>query len=370
MKTKSIYVHIPFCISKCFYCDFSSGSYPDDLLKPYVSAVLSEISKAQSRGVIDTVYFGGGTPSYLPAEYLLDILDGISNKFHIADNAEITFEANPGTLTKDKLLDLKKGGFNRISIGMQSFSDEILKTIGRVYSKYDALNAFDMSRNAEFSNISIDLMYGLPHQDLISLNDTLSLAVSLAPEHISAYELSIEKNTPFGNTEELIKSFIYSDVYEMSCIVEEYLESYGYFHYEVSNYAKDNMFSRHNLTYWRNEEYFGFGAGAVKYIDNIRSQNCNSPIDYIEAINNNKSASVFSESLSPDKKAFETMMLGLRMTKGFNIYSVLNLLSADERDDLLKKIESMPDMLILNNDILKTTKYGARFLNDVLVELL
>lgn len=400
-NTKSIYIHIPFCIKKCLYCDFSSEKYNPELSKPYINALKEEIRLSEKSSCeIETIYFGGGTPSILNQDGIKDVLEEVYKNFAVSRNAEITLEANPATADFEKLKDLNELGINRLSIGIQSFSDRILELLGRVHTKKQAIELYENARRAGFENISLDLMFALPNQSLSDLMESLNTAVNLNPEHISIYELSFEENTPFGKNEKILKEAIYPDPSEMTDLIEDTLFKNGYIHYEISNFAKEGFRSKHNQTYWNNEEYYGFGVSSVDFDGTVRKKKTDNIDNYISCLLSDKKQEIvsslpkdtalnsvsnftqdlsskktfgfidFQETLSYKERAFETIMLGLRMTEGFDFKNAAKNLSPEEKENLYEKIKSMPDMLIMDGDILKTTSKGARFLNDILIELI
>ncbi len=260
-----LYVHIPFCVKKCRYCDFFSLAQPERMER-YLDALHREIHKATQHGwgTFDTVFFGGGTPSLLSGYQAKMLLQELREGFSIAPDTEITFECNPGTLDAEKLLAYKEAGVNRLSIGLQSMSDALLKRIGRIHTKDAFLESFRRSREAGFYNINVDVMHGLPGQTKEDYINTLSEIVSLSPEHISAYGLILEEGTAlFEDVEEGRETLPdEDDVYGMQDAGIDYLENQGYARYEISNFAKSGHASRHNLNYWANGPYLGFGAGA------------------------------------------------------------------------------------------------------------
>jgi len=372
-NTKSIYIHIPFCIKKCFYCDFYSEEYEENLIEPYVNALIKEINQVENSFCeIETIYFGGGTPSIIPAIYIGVILEEIKKKFKVSKNSEITLEVNPATADLDKLRKLKEVGINRLSIGCQSFSNKILKKLGRIHNENEAISLYENARITNFENVSIDLMFALPCQSLSDLKESLNTLITLNPEHISIYELSFEKDTPFGDDEKNLKNFVYEDPSEMTDLIEKTLIGYGYIQYEISNFAKKGFKSRHNQIYWKNEEYYGFGAGSVDFDGINRTKKIDNLYKYISFFNENKNENIicFQEILKPKERAFEIIMLGLRMNDGFDLRNATTYLSSQEIKILYEKISSMQDMLCLKGNVLKTTPKGARFLNDLLINIM
>ncbi len=308
---KGLYIHIPFCVRKCLYCDFVSVTDGGELFEKYIGAVLKEAEEYRGE-TADTVFIGGGTPTVLPPVLISRLLCGINKIFNIDADAEITCEANPGTLDADKASALKSGGVNRISLGVQSFNDNELKAIGRIH---DAKTAYDTvcELSGYFSDISIDLMTALPNQDMESITKTLETAVSLPVTHISAYSLIIEDGTPLKKLYSEGKLHIPDedadrDIYHFTV---DFLKHHGFLRYEISNFAKRGFESRHNLKYWNCDEYIGLGAAAHSYAGNRRFSNTMSVAGYISG--NNKREETM---LSREDKISEFMMLGLRKSAG------------------------------------------------------
>lgn len=313
----SIYVHIPFCMQKCRYCDFLSAPADDSTKERYVNRLCHEIaneSKALNEYEVDTVFFGGGTPTVLSGEMLERILNEIYVNYCVSEDAEISIECNPGTADYDKLCKLKKAGFNRLSIGLQSVHDEELAVLGRIhtYAQFEACYAD--ARKAGFDNINIDLMSALPGQSLTSYGACLEKVISLRPEHISAYSLIIEEGTPFyeqyaDHPERLPDEETDRAMYE--CTRKRLLEA-GYERYEISNYSLPGLECRHNLVYWRRGQYRGFGIGAASLIGETRFSN----VDDFEVYINNTHIKRDMQVLTQQEQMEEFMFLGLRCTKG------------------------------------------------------
>lgn len=349
MREMELYIHIPFCMKKCSYCDFLSFSADEQTQYSYVQALLRELvfygSKYKDR-VISTIYIGGGTPSWLREEYMEAIMMQVRSSFSVAEDAEITIECNPGTITSQKFEVYKKIGINRLSIGLQSANNEELKILGRVHNYEQFLKTFDMARKHGFNNINVDLMSSLPGQTPEIFMDSLHQVVRLKPEHISAYSLIIEKGTPFYElyrfdavkqeagmqTESLPTE---EEEYQTTKLTQQYLQSEGYVWYETSNFAKKGKECRHNIGYWKRKDYLGVGLGAASLIDNIRYSNIRDIYDYLketeqiyDGIFENPledgtveavpatNLHVSAEAISRNAQMEEFMFLGLRMTEG------------------------------------------------------
>ena len=309
---KGLYIHIPFCVKKCEYCDFLSFSGCENYFDEYISALLREMEKHQGTE-FDTVFIGGGTPSVLSYKQIERVCDGIKHSFKLSPNLEWTMEINPGTITEEKIQAMKDGGVNRVSVGVQSFNDNELEAVGRIHRSKSAYDTVTAIHNAGFSNISIDLMESLPYQTDDSFKRSLEVAMSLPISHISVYSLIIEDGTPI---KEKYDNGIYAlpdedsdrDLYKYT---GEYLKQNGFSRYEISNYAKAGFESKHNLKYWNCDEYIGIGLGAHSYIDGVRSYNTSVLGEYISGV-----TTVDENILTKDDKMGEFMMLGLRKTEG------------------------------------------------------
>lgn len=325
-KSLELYVHIPFCVRKCEYCDFLSAPAGADTQQEYVRNLLLEIEQKGVRCTdyeVTTIFFGGGTPSILKAGWIADILNAIHWNFKVRKDAEITIECNPGTLTFEKLSIYKSAGINRISVGLQSASDAELRELGRIHTYEDFLKSYDLIRKKGFSNINIDLMAALPGQTLKSYEQTLRRVLALKPEHISAYSLIIEEGTPFYEkyeADELLREkgekpqMLPSEETErlMYERTKELLLAHGYERYEISNYARRGYACRHNIGYWRRENYLGFGLGSASLLENERFHNTTDLTDYLGG----DYLAYEQEKLDKKSQMEEFMFLGLRMTEG------------------------------------------------------
>ena len=326
MKELGIYVHIPFCKRKCAYCDFISFSGKARLIEKYVEALKREINEykiSKEDYVVKTIYFGGGTPSFIESKYTVEILEAIKEKFNISKNAEITIEINPGTVTEEKLKDYYEVGINRISFGLQSTNSQLLKLVGRIHSYSSFLEGYNLARKTGFKNINVDLMIGLPVQTLKDVQKDLSRIIELNPEHISVYSLIVEEGT---RIEEKIKNkelYLPSEKLErkMYWEVKKKLEEAGYIHYEISNFAKAGYESKHNLSCWNQEEYLGFGLAAHSYFNNVRYSNTDDFEEYFDWPENSK---IIHERQTDEDRQKEFMLLGLRKIEGVAISDFKN----------------------------------------------
>lgn len=327
----SLYLHIPFCTHRCAYCDFNTYAGQEGLIPAYVDALRNEIKAAGQRTGsprrVGTVFFGGGTPSLLSAPQFESILQTISTHFELTPSAELTFEANPGTVSADGLARLRQAGMNRISFGVQSANTEELRMLERVHSFSDVIDAVKWARQAGFDNLNLDLIYALPEQTLQTWQTTVQRVVALRPEHLSLYALTLEHGTPFGRWASrgllpLPDPDLAADMYEWSAA---FLAEHGYYQYEISNWALSGYQCRHNLQYWRNLDYLGLGAGAHGYADGVRYSNVLRIKTYIDRLTNieypisniafpTTPTTVNHHRNTPHEDMQETMMTGLRLT--------------------------------------------------------
>ncbi|MEF9476276.1 MAG: radical SAM family heme chaperone HemW, partial [Candidatus Mariimomonas ferrooxydans] len=362
----SLYVHIPFCLKRCIYCDFVSGIYNPVKAGEYIKALKKEIlnisneTSISQRGIKDnenypspiplpqgegasgcqtrlirrgekdifseettfkSLYIGGGTPSVLSTNILSDLTNHIFSNLDFVQGYEATIEVNPGTLDNEKLQALYASGINRISIGVQSFNDDELDCLGRLHSSYDAEQAVYLAGNAGFENIGIDLIYGIPGQNKNSWLKTLQKAVSLKPRHISAYELTVEQGTLLSDYTKTLRLKCIKDeiIIEMYGHAVNQLKAEGFAHYEISNFAKPGYSCRHNLNYWRRGEYYGAGSGAHSFIKGKRFYNTDNLEDYIKSLLKNKSPIKGTEDITEQKAMSEAFFLGLGQTGGINL---------------------------------------------------
>lgn len=381
-----IYLHIPFCVKKCNYCDFLSAPADWNTQKRYVEALKKEISFYQDRlenYTISSIFFGGGTPSVLEEKWIKELLEIIFEMYFVEDDAEITIEANPETLTKEKLESYKRAGINRLSIGLQSTENEQLKRLGRIHTYEKFLEIYAFARNAGFENMNVDLMSALPFQTQSEWEETLRKVVSLVPkpEHISAYSLIIEEGTQFYEIEEdlsLPKEEVDRQMYWRT---KELLEREGYLRYEISNYALSGKESRHNQIYWNLKEYLGMGLGASSYFGGSRFKNTEDLKEYLSFLEDsnlqhNKKEKIGLQRdiqiLSKKERMEEFMFLGLRQTKGISEHKFLELFQVNVMELYGNKVESAIQMGMLwrKNGRIGLTERGIDVSNIVLAEFL
>ena len=314
----ALYLHIPFCRRRCHYCDFNTYAGREALFVPYAAALAQEIRRAGQGERVATVFFGGGTPSVLPLALTVDLLDACRAAFAVDADAEISLEANPGTVDALKLAGLRRLGINRLSLGVQSSHADELALLGRIHTFTQAGQTVRMARAAGFENLNLDLIYGLPAQTLARWEATLRDALGLAPVHLSAYCLTLEEGTPLAA--DVVAGRLpapdpdrAAEMYERA---EAILAAAGFLHYEISNWARPGFQCRHNLVYWYNGTYLGLGAGAHSHRDGRRWWNVDDPADYVARLAAGQSPEAGGETIGPAQAMGETMMLGLRLNEG------------------------------------------------------
>ena len=369
MKDKiSLYIHIPFCVRKCLYCDFPSFSGMESIFDDYVRMLCREIDETYSdyRGMeVKSIFVGGGTPSVLPPALLGRISDKIFSRFDVDSKAEITIETNPGTLDAKKLAEMKSMYFNRLSMGLQAWQDRLLKKLGRIHTADEFETNFLQARDAGFKNINVDLMFALPAQSLDDWQETLEKVMKLRPEHISAYSLIIEEGTPFFDMFDRgeLKETDEDTDRKMYYLAKEMLSDKGYKQYEISNFAKEGFECYHNKVYWRTEEYQGFGLGAHSYSDGVRFHNTYDMKEYLRG----EGLRLDKEFLSLQEKQEEFMFMGLRMNEGVSEAEFLRRFGesmdsvyGDEIKELISE-----ELLVKKDGRLSLTDRGVDISNSV-----
>lgn len=385
-KAIELYIHIPFCVKKCDYCDFLSFACSDDIKERYVEALINEISSESSKysdRVVTTIFIGGGTPSSLSLGFINRIMESINEFYNVAEGAEITIECNPGTITREKLEEYKACGINRLSIGLQSADDDELKLLGRIHDYKMFLDNFNLARACGFDNINIDLISGLPGQTVDGFMRTLNKVIDLRPEHISSYSLIIEEGTPFfdkygegkSSEEELPAEEVDRDIYHKT---RETLELSGYHQYEISNYSLPGYECKHNIGYWTRVEYVGFGIGAASLVDETRWKNCTDIKKYIEAFadsSDTKSNELVCvkediEKLNLHSQMEEYMFLGLRLIDGVSVTSFKTMFGVDMFDVAEYQLHTTKmlneKLLMLDGDGLRLSSKGIDLANYVM----
>ena len=369
MKEIGIYIHIPFCIKKCAYCDFISFSDKNELIEKYIEALKKEISEtlANKNLLAKTIYIGGGTPSSIDSKHIEEILNCVKNNIAIDKSAEITIEINPGRVDREKLKSYFYMGINRISIGLQETSNEILKLIGRIHTYEDFLNTYNDAKKVGFNNINIDLMFALPNQNLENIKKSLEKIIKLKPNHISTYSLILEEGTKlYENRKELILPDEETER-NMYWYIKNTLESNGYKHYEISNFSLEGCESKHNLDCWNQKEYIGLGLSAHSYLNGIRYSNTNNINQYIS-----ENKKIIHENQTKEEMQKEFMLLGLRKIVGIHISEFKNKFGENPiylyRKELNKLVEE--NLIEIEGDIIKLTNKGLDLANIVWEEFI
>lgn len=375
MKEIGIYIHIPFCIKKCEYCDFVSYCNKKEYVPQYINALKKEIKNNINKEYkITTIYIGGGTPSSIEENYIADIIGTIKlnmNEENLKDfeNIEVTIEVNPGTVNKEKLQVYKKIGINRLSIGLQETHNELLKSIGRIHTYEEFIKTYNLARKIGFNNINVDLMIALPNQTIQDIKENLEKITKLNPEHISVYSLILEEGTPFYNKYNENKIKLPDEELErnMYWYVKNTLENNGYMHYEISNFSKKGFESKHNMNCWNQEEYLGFGVAAHSYNNKIRYSNTNSIEEYIKGSNK-----IIHEEQTLEDMQKEYMLLGLRKIEGINIQKFKNKFAQNPififKEQLNKLVDE--ELIIVDGNEIKLTNKGLDLANIVWEEFI
>ena len=382
-KELELYIHIPFCVKKCAYCDFLSGPQDEETIEEYLTSLLEEI---QAHGLkkefvsnyeITSIFIGGGTPSVLAEPQIKQVMETLHDVFQIKQDAEITIEANPGTVTKEKLETYHNCGINRISFGLQSTNNDELKLLGRIHTYEEFLESFRLARECGFDNINVDLISAIPKQTVVSWEETLKSVIELNPEHISAYSLIVEDGTPFAKvygegcpgekdlpSEEEERKIYYR--------TEELLKEAGYHRYEISNYAKEGKECRHNLGYWERKEYLGIGLGSASLINNVRYSNTSDLSRYIKCAKHPDIIQEDIQVLSTQEQMEEFMFLGLRKMEGVSEreFDECFGVGIDEvYDKQLKKL-IIEDLLERKDGWIRLTERGIDVSNYVFAEFM
>ena len=375
-KPLGLYIHVPFCRSKCQYCDFYSLTCKDDKsIETYIRAICDHIKESGplTPGYkVDTIYFGGGTPSFLGADALATILTTIRRVFDVDPNAEITMEANPDSLSDQLLRRVRAEGVNRISLGVQTDNDDLLKKLGRPHDYAQVVSAVQRVRKAGIKNLSLDLMYGLPGQTLLNWKDTLERVITLNPDHISCYALKVEENTPLYACKDIL-DIANDDVQaEMYLAGVEILRSHGFRQYEISNFARKGLYSRHNMKYWTGGEYLGFGPAASSDFGGRRFTTIRDQQGYVNGIQTGGSVLEEVDEVPQRERAGEYLMLRLRTISGINRYEYERkfLLPFDEIEAALERSRNMGYAMRSEEGRWRLTPRGYLISNDIITDLL
>lgn len=382
LEAVSLYLHIPFCHTRCHYCDFNTYAGILPMREPYVQALLLEIELAGTLAQhtngkprrARTIFFGGGTPSLLSVEQITRLLNACRNAFAVDEDAEVTLEANPGTLNQEHLQGLRAAGVNRLSMGAQSFDAELLHILGRIHSPEEIRQALHNARAAGFTSLNLDLMFGLPMQTMQHWRETLDQALDLGPEHLSLYSLIIEEGTPFYTwTQEghIIPGDedLCADMYEYA---DELLQAAGYENYEISNWALPGHQCRHNLTYWHNLPYLGMGAGAYSYFGGKRFSNVRPPLEYIRLLKAHQRPEAESETVGRAQEMSETAFLGLRTAMGIHLPTFEQRFGESFAQFVGDRLHVVAEAGLLEqtHDWLRLSKRGRLLGNEVFLRLL
>ncbi len=375
---KSIYIHIPYCIKKCNYCDFNSYTVSDISIMDYLIALSAEMSILSQQVIskdIKTIFIGGGTPSILSVKEMEYLFTSLEEYFPYLDrDIEFSMEANPGTLDLDKLRIMKKYGVNRISLGVQAFQDKLLSSLGRIHDVSDVFTSLDNIKKVGYTNINIDLMFGIPNQSIAMHKESLNRFFQLGIPHISVYNLIIEEGTQFYNLYLQNKLSLPSEEDELAMYIltlEEMVKN-NYKHYEISNFSLPDSDCKHNINYWKNNEYIGLGAGAHGYIDNIRYENIKEISNYIESINKQILPREFESLVASQEKIENELILGLRMLEGVNFLEFQQKFNEDLRlrfKDQIKKLVEL-ELIIIDNHAVRLSGKGLLFGNEVFAEFI
>ncbi|EKD35677.1 MAG: hypothetical protein ACD_75C01820G0002 [uncultured bacterium] len=372
----ALYLHIPFCRSKCHYCSFSSCAGESDLYGPYVAALKKEIAHVAGPAPLlplQSLFIGGGTPSILPCTLLTGIVAHCRALFAMTPTIEISVETNPGTVDEGYLRELFRAGVNRLSLGVQSFNDRELRNLGRVHTAEEAILAVQAARNAGFTNINMDLMCGLPGQNALSWRQSLTTALSLQPEHLSVYQLSIEPGTTFADLVDRGKIELpgEDEILEFDHLTAEGCRAAGMHHYEISNYSLTGYECRHNVNYWLNEEYLACGASAVSYRDGVREKRIAGGREYIRRLEAGLQVVVESERLPAEAAFRETVIMGLRLVRGVCCETLRQRYGRDIVQYYGPVLEKLLHLRLveLTGTHLRLTDRGRPLANQVMAEL-
>jgi oxygen-independent coproporphyrinogen-3 oxidase len=369
-----LYIHIPFCSAICNYCNFNRGLFDAALKEQYVAALLREIAAQGDGSPADTIYFGGGTPSLLEPAEIASIIETCRHNFAVALDAEITMEANPETVTPERLVGFREAGVNRLSYGVQSFRDEELQRLSRLHSASRAAEAFVMARRAGFDNISLDLMMWLPQQAIAQWLESVDALIALGPDHASLYILELYPNAPLRDTMARSKWSLApdDDAAEMYLEAMARLDAAGYEQYEISNVARNGRESRHNLKYWTDGEWLGFGCGAHSTRRAVRWKNLSSTTEYIAAVASGGQLGVERRELHGREALEEALFTGLRLTRGIDVHAVKIRYNADVWEIYGAELEPFREagLLIYDGRLLRLSRAGMLLANEVMSQFL
>ena len=371
----SVYIHIPFCATKCYYCAFNTYTFHKEQAKVYLAALRTEMELyAPEAEPLQTVFIGGGTPSILSAKTLAQLFADIHQYFQITPDAEITIECNPGTVDGEKLSVMKDNGVNRLSFGLQAMQDDTLKQLGRIHTVDEFLESYHLAREGGFENINIDLIFALPDQTMDTWHHTLNEVITLKPEHISAYNLVMEDTTPFyewwqAGELQLPSEDTEADMFQYTI---ETLTAHGYTHYEICNFASPGHYARHNLVYWNNQPCIGLGAGASGYANGVRYSNIRGIAPYVSKLSKRNKPIADTERLTGHAEKSETLMLALRKREGISFEDYQDRFGEEIEAAFGRILKNWIDLRLLERTSthLRLTPRGLFLANEVFVELM
>ena len=371
----SVYIHIPFCATKCYYCAFNTYTFHKEEAKAYLHALRTEMELYASEAApLQTIFIGGGTPSILSADAWARLLADIHQHFQTTPDAEITVECNPGTVESEKLKVMRDNGVNRLSFGLQAMQDETLKQLGRIHTVAEFLQSYHLSREEGFENINIDLIFALPDQTMEAWQHTLNETIALAPNHISAYNLVMEETTPFYEWWQVGELHLPTEDTEadMFQYTIDTLTANGYVHYEICNFAKPNHLSRHNLVYWDNQSCIGLGVGACGYVNGVRYTNIRGIAPYINKLSQRHKPIADTEHLTGHAEKAETLMIALRKREGISLDTYHDRFGEEIEIAFGSTLKKWIDLQLLERTAthLRLTPRGLFLANEVFIELM
>ena len=375
MKNGGIYIHIPFCTEKCIYCDFYSLPNQEQSIKPFIKNLCKEISIRSKKSTIDwkidTIFIGGGTPSLLSESDLENIISAINKNFNLNDLKEFTIEANPGEFDYNKMVNFKLMGVNRISFGFQSLNLDMLKFMSRWHTPEDSIRTFKNARKAGYSNINIDMIFGIPGQTLDVWSNNLETIVSLEPEHISAYSLTVEKQTPLYHLvqSDRVKMPHENIDLDMFNFTIDFLTEKKYSQYEISNYCKSKRECLHNLHYWKRNPYLSFGPSAHGFNKNIRYWNTRDLNNYMKNLNKNNLPDSESETLTQENIFNELILNSIRIKSGINLTQIKNDFNIETQQNILNKANEWGENLNIKSDCIKLSRKGMPIADEITLDL-
>ncbi len=376
-KSIGLYIHIPFCRSKCYYCDFNSFEGMDDYVKPYFEALKCEMELYREKlkeYTVSTIYIGGGTPSFVDTHYIYEAINLCHSIYTVQKGAEISIETNPGTLSFDKLFSYRAVGINRLSMGLQAWQNRLLKSLGRIHSVEEFTENFNLARRAGFKNINLDLIFGLPDQSINDWQTTLDNVIRHNPEHISCYSLKIEEGTVFGERYESGKLIPADEEMdrEMYYHAVDKLERHGYRQYEISNFARSGFECKHNLIYWNIGKYVGVGAGAHSYFGDTRFNNPYSLTGYIDSLSKGSIPAENVQMIDRNESIKEFIILGLRLVDGINACEFQRRFGEDMQKLFDKQFKSLlsRELIEIDGDYIKLSPSGMDLANQVFMEFI